>query len=245
MKLKLPTIFKNKNKTPERTIINKKTFQLIGPNGEKSKEINLKQTSKKKLSEMSNFVVKSGLSPVNWRHKGTKECMFDKSSTAKNSRLKFIEYLKQNPKKNKQVLIVGPAKGYETELIKKNIPKTTIDTFDIINEIEDVHKKNISNQITYKKGLENYNNPEMIGKYDGITAVFSAGWHTNYPERNLLKIALMLKPGGVAVIVVQNPTITHSALTEIFKRYKLDSLYNLKVIGKVELGNLDIIIERK
>jgi len=245
MKFKLPSILKRKTQIPERTIINKKTFQLVGPNGEKSREINIKQQSKKQLTDGSKFAIESGLSPVNWRHKGTKECMFNKSSTAKNSRIKFIEYLKRNPQKNKQVLIVGPAKGYETELIKTNIPDAIIDTFDIINEIDRIHKKNISNLITYKKGLENYNNKEMIGKYDGITAVFSAGWHTDYPERNILKMALMLKPKGIGVILVQNPTITLDKLTQIFKKYKLDALYNLEVIGKPGRGNLDIIIERK
>jgi len=238
-----------KNIAPKnrKVIIGDKTFQLIGPNGERSKQINLKQKPKwLELTKKSKSAIAFGVDGVGWKHKGTETCLFI-GDTCKASRIRFIKHMKLNKEKNKRILIVGPAKGQEVKYIKDNIENTTIDTFDIIDAIDEKHRHNIKQQIIDPGGIENYINKDLIGKYDGITAVYSAGYWTYYPERNLLKMALMLAPGGVAVISIKNdPQAIFNKLNKIFKRFKLDKQYKIKKIDKSEFAeSTDIVIKRK
>jgi len=71
----------------------------------------------------------------------------------------------------------------------------------------------------------------MIGRYDGITAVFSAGHHVN-PEnviRNVLKIALMLKKGGFALITTtsKRQEILEAKLKPVLTKFRLDTKYEI------------------
>ena len=93
-----------------------------------------------------------------------------------------------------------------------------------------------------KGGIENYINKELIGKYDGINAIMSAGYHTNFPERNIIKIAMMLKPKGIAVVTLNLKKMFDlsdakrksyiTGLRNVFRRLKLDNLYNIDLINK-------------
>ena len=223
---------------PKGLLIGKKKFQLVGPNGKKSKEINLKQKSKKQLDYSSKLAIANGLIAVDWKYIGSPKCIYLGHYKAINSRKRFIGLLKKNKSKNKDVLIIGPALGYEAPYIQSKINKVKIDTFDIINSINPAYKGYIENKFIDKGGIENYENKDLIGKYDGITAVFSAGWHTKYPERNIVKIATMLKPGGVAVILTKE-NLSVSYLKKIFNLFKLDNLF------EIEIQESDIIIKRK
>jgi len=233
---------------PRGLLIGEKKFQLIGPKGERSKEINLEQrNTKHKLHLGSQIAIDKGMDKAHWAFTGTHKSILYKHKIEKEAHLRFIEELKLNQEKNKKVLVVGPAKGYEVRFINERIRNTEIDTYDIINEIENYHKRYIKNLIVDKSGIENYQNKEMIGKYDGITAVSSAGYWTKHPERNILKMALMLRPGGVAVITIENPRPTVEAINRIFKLFKLDTLYDIKTTTpkKDWDAETNLVIKRK
>ena len=140
-------------------LIGKEKFQLIGPAGQKSREINLKQTSKKKIAYTSERAIRKGIDSI-WAggHTGTESSI--KMDFAKKTHKKFIHLLNLNTKEKKNVLIIGPGHGFEAKYITENIPDVTIDTFDIVREISKEYKKYISKKGIHVNvgGLENYNN---------------------------------------------------------------------------------------
>jgi hypothetical protein len=180
-------------------------------------------------------------------HRGTMNCIHKK--TAVNGHQSFINHLSKIKKTKKSVLIIGPAKGYEIVNIKTSIPKAQINTFDIVDDIDKIYRQEVVKNkiITDAGGIENYVNKEMIGKYDGITAMFSAGWHTDHRIRNLLKIALMLRPGGVALVRVNDIAISTEIMNyfkNTLEKFKLNNMYNI-TLEKNDYCYGDIIIKRK
>jgi len=214
-------------------LIGKEKFQLIGPAGQKSREINLKQTSKKKIAYTSERAIRKGIDSI-WAggHTGTESSI--KMDFAKKTHKKFIHLLNLNTKEKKNVLIIGPGHGFEAKYITENIPDVTIDTFDIVREISKEYKKYISKKGIHVNvgGLENYNNKEMIGKYDGITAVFSAGFHVEEENiyRNILKIGLMLKPNGFAQIKIKSKYHKDSLIQfrTTLQKFNLNKMFTIK-----------------
>jgi len=223
--------------------LDKETFKLIG--NKESKRFNIGKEGTKLLHYKSQKAILYGLQEINWRHKGTRDCVLNKTAFARRSHDLFINILKRNKNKNKSVLVVGPAQGYETKYIAENIKNVKIDTFDIIDAIDNEYKKNINNIFVSEKGIENYVIKEMIGKYDGITAMYSAGYWARNPERNIIKRILMLKPKGTAIITVQEPMDKLDNLAYIFKKLKLNNIFSIELAEKddIELDNL--IITRK
>ena len=218
-------------------------FQLIGPNEKLSKPMNLKKSKLKPLEKSSQETIDNWFRRSAWTNQGTKESMFQRSSKIKRIHITFIQLLKNNPAKEKKVLVVGLAKGNEASFIKNQFKTAEIDSFDIVNMIEDQHKRNIKNRITSKLGIENYRDKKMIGKYDGITAVFSAGYWTDYPERNILKMSLMLRPQGVALISVKSnfKKAHYEKLNKIFDKFQLTEMFDIKLNTNINA----LIIKRK
>jgi protein-L-isoaspartate O-methyltransferase len=216
-----------------REIFDSNTFQLIGPNGELSKKFNLRSSSNKRLTNTTNIGIKEGLVNSNYKNIGFKKHVLNYPEFHN----VLINYLNKNPKIKKKVLVIGPAKGYELKNISKRVENLKIDAFDVIDEIDKKYRGYLQGNGLYinKGGIENYTNNKLIGKYDGINAIMSAGYHTIFPERNLIKIAMMLKPKGMAVVTlngnrVYNSTLEKRFLTRLhnmFKRLKLDNLYNI------------------
>ncbi len=231
---------KNKLNKSKGIIINNHKFALTNPKIGTSKEINILQKSFKELHNYSKDAPFKNLEQSNWSHIGTKECVLHKSRAATIMHEAFISLLMKNKTQKKSVLVIGPAHGYEVKQIKENIQNTKIDTFDILDGIDTEYLKLIRKKIVNLKGIENYVNKKMIGNYDGITAVYSAGWWTKHPERNLFKIALMLKPKGVALISVSNSLGIKTIINNIFKRFKLDKQF---IVNEGNLADY-IIIKR-
>jgi len=240
---------------PRGLLIGEKKFQLIGPKGERSKTFDIKQSSKRKqISAKSLKAVEQGIKSV-WGsdHHGSKSCVLFKF--AAKSHNKFIELISKNPEKNKKVLIVGPADGYESEYISTKVKNVEINTFDLVDEIKDQHKQFITPDGIFidRNGIENYQNKDLIGNYDGITAIFSAGFHVedNNLYRNLLKMAMMLKPKGVALIKIKGRTETKIRYNfpRLLKKLKLDKTYKIQYIeddGEIYTSPCpDMIITRK
>jgi len=223
--------------------LDKETFKLI--RNKESKEFKIGVEGTKRLHYKSQRAIDDGLKAANWRHTGTKCCILNRSAFAKRSHTRFIEILKQNKNQNKSVLVVGPGYGYEAKHIKDNIKDIKIDAYDIIDTIHQQYKNNIDNIFVSEKGIENYVNKEMIGKYDGITAVFSAGYWTNYPERNIIKMMLMLKPKGTAIITVQEPMYRIDNLNWLLKKLKIDNMFSIDLAEKDDIDLDNLIITRK
>ena len=101
-------------------IIGKQKFQLIGANKKISKPINLKGRKNVKLHYDSRNAIKVGLQKSSWVYRGREADIHDYWTKPHHSN--FIKLLQDNPKKKKEVLIVGPANGYEATFIKEKIP---------------------------------------------------------------------------------------------------------------------------
>ncbi len=122
---------------------------------------------------------------------------------------------------------------------------------DVADEILPEYKKLITyNGKFIGNGIENFQKKSLIGKYDGITAIFSAGYHVeprNF-KRNILKMAMMLKPKGIAVIGLKRKfekTVTSNQLGILFKKLKLDTHYDIELIKADKYNPPYIIIRRK
>ena len=234
---------------PRGFLIGEKKFQLIGKDKVKSKTLNLKQNSKKELSTRSKNALEDGICRE-WgtEHYGTANCI--SKGFAQLSHDRFINLMNQNPIKKKEILIVGPALGFEAENISKKVKGAKISTFDIVDEITEQHKKYITRNGVYvdKGGIENYQNKDLIGKFDGITAMYSAGFHVNFNnlDRNILKMAMMLKPGGIAVIKLKSGYLTsvEENFIPLLKKLKLDTQFEIKY-PLTDSTHPDIIIKRK
>lgn len=108
------------------------------------------------------------------------------------------------------IMIIGPGQGQEVlflnSLLKDNSPK--IDVFGITNELSDTAKKIVRtanypdpDKLSEKDLFENLNHLKFVNKYDYIYSRAGPVEHTFYPEIAILKIASMLKPGGIARII--------------------------------------------
>jgi len=214
---------------PKGILIGKEKFQLINPRRSKSREININSRSKNELCAESQEIVDMGFSHTEWAHTGTEACITQGLATQTHQL--FINLLNKNPKAKKNVLVIGPGKGYEIENIKKNVKNSIIDSFDIVDAVKDNYKSKIKNLLVDAGGIENLVNKNMIGKYDGITAVYSAGYHTNHLERNILKISLMLRPKGVALIKLTENTYKllkfERNMPIILKKFKLTNQFKI------------------
>ena len=221
-----------------REVFDSNTFQLIGPNGELSRKFNLRSSSNKELTNTTNIGIKEGFIKSNYKNIGLKSHVLHYPEFHDI----LINYLNKNPKIKKKVLIIGPAKGYELENISKRVKNLKIDAFDVIDEIDKKYRGYLQENGLYinKGAIENYTNNPLIGKYDGINAIMSAGYHTSFPERNLIKIAMMLKPKGMAVVTLNVNRVYHDVVAKhflarlqgMFKRLKLDNLYNISLVDR-------------
>ena len=212
---------------PKGLLIGEKRFQLVGPNGEASKEFNARKTNKKKkLYSVSSTVAEKGLKYGLYKFDGSKEKVMGLEGRYNHGR--FVKLLNEIQKKNKSVLIIGPGEGYEIKYIKESVKGVKTNTFDIVDGINPKYKKYVEQNkiIVDKEGIENYSNKDMLGKYDGITAIYSAGYHTYFPERNIIKIILMLKPKGVALITYQMQNI--NKLKQMLIKLKLSEFYSIE-----------------
>jgi len=222
---------------PRGLLIGNKKFQLVGPKGKKSKEININQTKKiKRMFEQSSRIVEKGIDSVRWSNKGysIKPYFHDL----------FLKKLMEVKNKNKKVLIIGQAFGYEAKYIKQKAKRVTIDTFDIIDTTNKDYKKYINKEIIFDKGIENYQNKEMVGKYDAITSAFGLGYYTLNTARNIVKTSLMLKPGGILFLNTFS-SLPKQEIKEINKYFKSLKLDNIFIPELIENGNIIIITRKK
>ncbi len=223
--------------------IGKEKFQLIGPNGEESKELNIKQNSKKMLSSKTENAIKNGI-VKNWNRQNHGSERVKKYPVHQ----KFIEFMQK--KKDPKILIVGLAQGFEIKNIKENVKNAKINTMDVADEILPKYKKLIEyNGMFIGNGIENFQKKSLIGKFDGITAIFSAGFHIKRSNfiKNILKMAMMLKPKGVAIIRIKRAFVPMASnqLILLFKKLKLNTHFDIKTIESDIKNQPDIIITRK
>jgi SAM-dependent methyltransferase len=112
--------------------------------------------------------------------------------------------------KNSNIMILGPGEGAEvlfmSDLIKKKNSK--IDTLGLGNQLSTDAKKIIRKdyspgleKIKSKDLFEHFNHLKFVKKYDYIYSAYGPILHTNYKEISILKVASMLRPGGIARIV--------------------------------------------
>lgn len=135
----------------------------------------------------------------NWSKNGTavalpKEIMLDLKKT----------------KPNANIMVLGPGKGQEvvfiSDLLKSK--KANIDTLGLGNQLTEkanaLVRKDYSpdlQTIKSKDLFEHMNHLKFVKKYDYIYTAYGPILHTKYAEVSILKVASMLKPGGVARIV--------------------------------------------
>jgi SAM-dependent methyltransferase len=118
-----------------------------------------------------------------------------------------------------KIMILGPGQGQEVlflnNLLKENSPK--IDVFGITNELSTAAKKIVRNanypsseKLSERNLFEHFNHLKFVNKYDYIYSCAGPVEHTSYPEIVILKIASMLRPGGIArimpAILLENDT---------------------------------------
>lgn len=119
-----------------------------------------------------------------------------------------LEFLKkiQTP----AIFILGPGKGKEVEILNALLDgkRPSIDTIGITNQLSaeagKIVRKDYSpdiSKLSTKDLFENFNHLRFVKKYDYIYTCMGPVYHTNVPEIAILKIASMLRPGGLARIV--------------------------------------------
>jgi hypothetical protein len=119
-----------------------------------------------------------------------------------------LVYLKN--KKMPDIFVLGPGEGAEVvfinELLQKNLPK--IDTLSITNQLSKeankiIRKDYSSNPKTLSKKdlFENFNHLKFVKKYDYIFTNMGPLEHTRFQEIAILKLASMLRPGGLARVI--------------------------------------------
>jgi hypothetical protein len=209
-----------------RVAINRKKFQLIGEDGQRSKEINLKQNRRYKLTNESQQAIVKGLERSSWIWRGYLD--YNPPITGNT----FVNLMKSNTTKNKKILVIGPGEGNDVKFLKDRIANCKIDSFDLKNFIKKECNPLINKKMHSTNGIENYQNKSLLGKYNGIMGAYSAGYWTKYPERNLFKVATMLAPGGVAVLNVKerprkNATSIKNKLDRIISFFKLQNQFEI------------------
>lgn len=113
-------------------------------------------------------------------------------------------------KKQPDIFVLGPGKGIEVvfinELLHKKTPK--IDTLSITNQLSKDAKKIIRKDyspdiktLSKKDLFENFNHLKFVKKYDYIYTNMGPIEHTRVQEIAILKLASMLRQGGIARVI--------------------------------------------
>lgn len=130
-----------------------------------------------------------------------------------------------------KIMILGPGQGQEVlflnNLLKENSPK--IDVFGITNELSTTAKTivrtaNYPNpeKLSERDLFEHFNHLKFVNKYDYVFSNMGPVEHTRFPEIAVLKVASMLRPGGIARIM---PAILLENDRNLQKYFKLKKDY--------------------
>ncbi len=153
---------------------------------------------------------------------------------------------KFNFKRPVDVFVLGPGKGIEVLFFKEYFKNSNIDTLGLSNNLNDLAKKMVRQdfspkQMSFKQTFEHLNHLKFVRKYDYVFSSFGPLTHTRYPEVVLLKVASMLRPGGIAEIF---PVLNVSAsnLKQVIKNYDKKNEF---LITHDKFHNLLILERRK
>jgi len=159
--------------------------------------------------------------------------------------VKDILKLRRNLKDKKKpvkVIILGAGAGKEISYINslfKN--KIEVSSYQLADSLSDKAKKVVRNRnhfpnlnnISPKDTFEHMNHLKFTNQFDYIYSHLGVGIHTKYPDIALLKVASMLRKGGIARIEVSSlPTENIRNIKEYLESKNLSDTLELKPVNE-------------
>jgi len=109
-----------------------------------------------------------------------------------------------------EIMVIGAGKGAEIKIINNLLrgSKRHITSLQLSDSLSERAKKIVGNKnyfpnpdtISNRDVFEHMNHLKFVNKYDYILSEMGIGLHTNHPALVLLKVASMLRVGGIARI---------------------------------------------
>jgi len=131
-------------------------------------------------------------------------------------------------------LILGPGKGAEIIFLKELLnKKSNIDTLGLSNSLSPEANNLIKNdhspkKLSEKTTFEHFNHLKLVNNYDYIYSKMGPGYHTDYPEITLLKVASMLKQGGIARIQARGYSDLVSNIEHYLQLKEMNRFINIR-----------------